>query len=356
VGASNYALAMAKGYSIGMHSIIALSALPENIDEFISEMARGYGALYGESAADWYRDTVGANLEAAIGHGSVDAFAAYTERWAGGIAFCHSQHSVGHISFVHVLERYAGEGMDGDLVRAAARRLRERGAHQIVCEVIPFFEAAYSDALREESFTEFNRCVMAAPLSDMACASETEIESRPLEHGEIGAAASILVNAYESHPDRILHCDIHSERSAERYIRSVLSGDFGYCEPGYCHIARRDGESAGLILGFEASPTVGFVMQVAVTPDQQGNGIGTALLADLAGAFLERGVKQLSLGVTLDNPAQRLYERLGLRVVRNVQTYIWDSDAQCPEPCRSGPDGEARLPKERYAAKGESSA
>jgi [ribosomal protein S18]-alanine N-acetyltransferase len=59
-------------------------------------------------------------------------------------------------------------------------------------------------------------------------------------------------------------------------------------------------------------------VSVAVVPDQRGRGIGTALLVALAKKARQQGFAQLSLSVGTENPALRLYERIGfVRVNRS---------------------------------------
>ena len=50
---------------------------------------------------------------------------------------------------------------------------------------------------------------------------------------------------------------------------------------------------------------------IAVEPTHVGAGIGTGLLGALEAAYRDGGTAQLSLSVSVANPAMRLYERLG---------------------------------------------
>ena len=56
-------------------------------------------------------------------------------------------------------------------------------------------------------------------------------------------------------------------------------------------------------------------LAVAVAEGARGNGIGTRLLDELATAARRAGMRRLSLSVDSENPALRLYERLGYREV-----------------------------------------
>lgn len=67
----------------------------------------------------------------------------------------------------------------------------------------------------------------------------------------------------------------------------------------------------------EEEPGFGFVnaetpeISIAVVPDSRGRGIGTALLAVLVERARREGFPALSLSVSPQNPAVRLYERSG---------------------------------------------
>jgi ribosomal protein S18 acetylase RimI-like enzyme len=67
----------------------------------------------------------------------------------------------------------------------------------------------------------------------------------------------------------------------------------------------------------EQDPGYGFVdettpeLAIGVRPDARGRGVGTALLEALIAQAREAGVHALSLSVEEENPATRLYERLG---------------------------------------------
>lgn len=54
---------------------------------------------------------------------------------------------------------------------------------------------------------------------------------------------------------------------------------------------------------------------IAVHESERGRGIGTLLLHALAERAREAGLTRLSLSVDTDNPARRLYERLGYRTI-----------------------------------------
>ena len=77
-----------------------------------------------------------------------------------------------------------------------------------------------------------------------------------------------------------------------------------------------------------AEPGFGFLdesipeLSIAVRGDARGRGVGTALLRAIADRARDDGFTALSLSVERENPAARLYERVGFRVVESDATAL----------------------------------
>ncbi len=111
----------------------------------------------------------------------------------------------------------------------------------------------------------------------------------------------------------------------------VLSDDHiaryidGWGRPGdMAFVAAEDGQPIGaawLRLLTRERPGYGFIestipeLSIAVVPARRGSGIGLALLTAILAAAREAGHPAVSLSVEVDNPAQRLYERVGFKRV-----------------------------------------
>ncbi|MEO8362246.1 MAG: GNAT family N-acetyltransferase, partial [Vicinamibacteria bacterium] len=63
------------------------------------------------------------------------------------------------------------------------------------------------------------------------------------------------------------------------------------------------------------------VMDIALLPAEQRQGIGGRILSDLAAAA-DTEQRSMSLHVEPQNPALRLYQRLGFRVEEDVGVYV----------------------------------
>jgi ribosomal protein S18 acetylase RimI-like enzyme len=87
-------------------------------------------------------------------------------------------------------------------------------------------------------------------------------------------------------------------------------------------LAWRDDKLLGVALGRTFSDGTGWVSQLAVARDQQGKGVGRALLLEAFGRRVAAGARQLGLGVSAENAdALRLYLDVGLTVDREWLKY-----------------------------------
>jgi len=85
-------------------------------------------------------------------------------------------------------------------------------------------------------------------------------------------------------------------------------------DPRLSRVAEREGRVAGFLLAMRREGTaVGYVDILAVHPDHQRHGLGTALLLDAFRRFAAAGLREAQLSVASDNPrALALYERMGM--------------------------------------------
>jgi ribosomal protein S18 acetylase RimI-like enzyme len=117
----------------------------------------------------------------------------------------------------------------------------------------------------------------------------------------------------------------HAE--AAKAVPSVAKYLVGWQRPGdFGCIAAQHGEILGAAwarrfstaelsspYGDETTPKV----SIGVKPEARGHGVGEQLMRALIGAAARRGLG-LCLSVRTDNPARRLYERLGFREIRGA--------------------------------------
>ena len=88
---------------------------------------------------------------------------------------------------------------------------------------------------------------------------------------------------------------------------------------GEFNIIEKDGVPAGRLLLHRTAEEISIV-DISLMPEHRGQGIGTKLLQDV---FAEAAATKRSVSIYVEqqNPAKRLYERLGFRYVRSSGVY-----------------------------------
>jgi ribosomal protein S18 acetylase RimI-like enzyme len=170
---------------------------------------------------------------------------------------------------------------------------------------------------------------MARPLNHETSAALTRSNrTRPITPEDAAGAAEAFAGAYEHSPDRALCPEVADAAQAADFLERVASSAFGPSSLEYLRVApapdEEDGPLAGAAAGAEPAAGVGFILHVAVRPAYRGRGVGTALVAETCEAFRQAGLTQAGLGVSEENPARRIYERLGFRTKRQLMAYVWN--------------------------------
>jgi len=307
-----------------------LSSVPDNLSEFVDEIGAGLAELYGPEAAAHYRLVAPQALRATLPHPSVTAVAvglhppvAGEPAPCTGIAVAITKAQISQITLVHVLRERGGDDETGALVANLVKLLRNDGVEGILCEAVPMVPLDMKAPFLTLGFTRIERLLMLTDLTEDGIARPSLRESRPVTREDLRELAAVIVEAYRDHPGRQLHAEVRDPDAAVSFLESAMSGGFGTTRAAFTRAISRDGRIVAGIVGSEIAPGTGFVLQVAVTPAYQGLGLGTALLRDLSQSFWEGGFRRMALGVTMDNPARRLYERLGFSNHRNVDAFVW---------------------------------
>lgn len=312
-----------------------LQSFPENFDAFVSEVSGAMCDIFGEEAGDYYQSVMEAGFLANLAHPDVQVLGIMDGSSLAAYALAVRREDYGEIPFVHVLRRFEKQGLEGALLREAARRLRDAGARRILCELVPACRLELDAALIPMGFERVARQLMRAPLDGSALQMMPGSTAAGAPEC-LGDTAACLADAYVGHPERDLHNEVLDTARAEAYLRRVEKGEYGLVHPGYLRAAYVNGQCAGMAAGCETPPGLGFVLHVAVARAFQGRGIGQALLVELARVFRADGLKYVGLGVSLNNPALRLYERLGFQRLCAINTYIWrEAPAAADERGRS---------------------
>lgn len=317
----SHAIARAALYTEIMPVVRLTKDPPPNLSEFIDEIATGMGALYGAQADAHYRALAAEILPNMIAHPDVVTVLAQRDGEAAGIGVGFVRDDVGYANLIHVLKPHEGRGYEQSIATLLIETLRQANSTGIVCESIPFCALDLAPAFADLGFGRVEREIMARPLEPSVDRSGNS--TRAMRAGDEEAVAEVIVDSYRDHPGRDLHPEVRSKAAALTLVWGAAAGQYGEVNPEYIRVAEVGGTIVGALLGCEAAAGVGFVLHVTVHPDHQGQGIGEALVRDALHQFRLGGLSQSALGVSSDNPAKRLYERLGFQTRCAVEAFHW---------------------------------
>ena len=142
------------------------------------------------------------------------------------------------------------------------------------------------------------------------------IALRRLRPTDTRKLATLMAVAYAGTIDD--HGEPPSFSAAEAQL--TVAGDYGEVQWEASLLAHASGdESVGatVVTWDRGHLLLAFAL---VAPEWRNQGLGTALIIRTANLLAATGATEWTLAVTVGNPAQRLYERLGFRVDRSLST------------------------------------
>ena len=139
------------------------------------------------------------------------------------------------------------------------------------------------------------------------------VDVRVLQSGDTSALGSLMVRAYAG------TVDDHGEppEAAAIEAQRTIAGEYGPVKWDASLLATLDRELIGATVVTHDRGL--FLLAFAlVSPEWRNRGIGTALVIRSGNRLIAKGATEWTLAVTVGNPAQRLYERMGFRVDRSL--------------------------------------
>ena len=122
-----------------------------------------------------------------------------------------------------------------------------------------------------------------------------------------------------------------SEEERATFCRRQFDAQTAHYRENYpgasLQVIERDGASIGRLYVAHWEGEIR-IMDIAILPEHRGSGIGSQLLSELQDEARSAG-KTLTIHVERFNPALRLYERLGFKMIEDKGVYLlmeWESD------------------------------
>jgi ribosomal protein S18 acetylase RimI-like enzyme len=142
----------------------------------------------------------------------------------------------------------------------------------------------------------------------------------------ITVIAELLLKSVDGTIDQAIFPSIYrSSLSIETFLRDMLSGQYGTHKEHHSWVLRYESKFIGACFMIVNDDT-GFLVQIAIDPSYRRKGFGRILLIHSILNLLtsDKGIKRIELAVTWENPARKLYESLGFKVVNRSSTFVWN--------------------------------
>jgi hypothetical protein len=174
--------------------------------------------------------------------------------------------------------------------------------------------------------TYFKRFLMEIELSDrLFDAAHLPAGYRLVAWDEslLEAHADVKFRCFHEEIDAHVFPSLGHPEGCRRLMRDITQGE-GFLAQATWLLACTNpltgrADYCGTIQGIRNGSGKGSVQNFGVVPAYRGQGLGTVLLRRSLDGFREAGVSRVTLEVTARNEdAQRLYQRLGFRLVRTV--------------------------------------
>jgi len=285
----------------------------------------------------------------ALRAGVVEGYAGLSGRRTVGAVFFARYGGLGRITFLHVLDDLRGQGLEEELLAWALDDLMaEPGSVQrIVAEPMITSHARPELAFEARGMATVEREIMLASTNGNEPRGQRiwpPVRGRSIGRGEAAltrrgsllvlrgfkpgdatGSAAVLRLANQGSVDGLIYPELLDERQVLAAVKGICGGSCGRFdarasgvvvspEDGICAVA--------LVARYPASDA--FVAEVAVVPDWQGQGLGSALLDRALGTLAATGCEHAALGVTTGNlRARQLYLSRGFRRVDTFVSHYW---------------------------------
>jgi len=173
----------------------------------------------------------------------------------------------------------------------------------------------------------FMMAELKAPFAPPAGES-APISYRHWQERDHEAAGRLIAAAYRGHVDSDINDQYRTPGGARRFLSNIVQypGCGSFFQPGSMVAAEQATNNlAGISLSSLVAFDIGHITQICVAPAWRGRKVGWNLLCRSLRELAQAGCRRASLTVTASNTqAIRLYERLGFRVHREFDAYVWD--------------------------------
>jgi ribosomal protein S18 acetylase RimI-like enzyme len=244
------------------------------------------------------------------------------------LAYCYYMLDAGRavVGSLYAAEGFRGRALEEELLEGVLHDAQAIPCNdRVECQTL-FSTAAGADRLfLRAGFQSRARHYLVRPLAEPIPSSPGGVRLRPLRREDLAIAAQIVHRSHQGSLDAALNLTYATPALCRGFVETlVLRAGCGRFDPEASFVAEGRHGPVGVLLASHLSQTNGHICQVSVSPEAQGQGLGTVLVGSALTAFRSQGLCTASLSVTLDNQrAYGLYTRLGFAVRKEFAAHAW---------------------------------
>ncbi|MCU0242588.1 MAG: GNAT family N-acetyltransferase, partial [Vicinamibacteria bacterium] len=203
--------------------------------------------------------------------------------------------------------------LEAALLEIALAEAKADNAHRrIECQTLFATARQVEDCFQKAGFQGCERHYLTRPLSEPAAIPCHAYRLRSIRRAELSALAQIIFASHMGSLDAAFNQTYSSFERCVTFVENLILRDACgvFNTEASCVVENAHGV-VGVLIASHVSRTNGHICQISVRPEEQGRGIGTALIAAALWAMRQQGLEWASLSVTVGNAsAYDLYRRL----------------------------------------------
>jgi ribosomal protein S18 acetylase RimI-like enzyme len=239
---------------------------------------------------------------------------------------------LGVIAGLVVSPNWSRSGVGEMLLKQTIHEMRCQGVSRIESRFVSFDCPWLSAALESEGFRTYWREVLRCELWQFRLPAQVLalVSLEPWQQTDLSEAAAILQAAYGGGAEAEIMAQYRALDGCAAVLDQILNqGSCGIVVPEGSAMARQRGRSIGFVVVTEVAPRQGHLVQIAVLPEYQRQGIGRGLLDYSLRRLAECGFETLSLIVSRANDrALKLYQATGFQPVLAFPVGLWEGESE----------------------------
>jgi len=200
----------------------------------------------------------------------------------------------------------------------------------------PWITEGISNHLVKIGFRKIDRAYMTLELDNIETAKLPELSEdmnfEIYDEEQRDEVSRIILKANEGGIDQIVFPHFFGTlENCKKLVKDVEQNVYGDYKKPFSWILRNNDQVIGLcLMTIRNKGDTGYIPDIVIDPDYQGNGLGKALLIHSMKKIIdgEPDIVKVDLDVTLENNARFLYKSVGFKNVREYSMYNCVNDGE----------------------------